>query len=176
MGARVVRFPFDMVENALTQPRRLFGFPHPVDEVSARLVAAGVLLQAVLIVATHWWPLYLLLAYGFLARVLTGPRLSPLGLLVTRVVRPRLAVRPRYVPGPPKRFAQGIGLAFSTLIAIVALGLDRTAEADLLLLVLGTFAALEAFLALCVGCRIHALLARRGLVRPCPDCEDVGPI
>jgi hypothetical protein len=49
------------------------------------------------------------LAYGFVARVLTGPTLSPLGQLVTRVVTPRLPVAPRPVPGPPKRFAQGIG-------------------------------------------------------------------
>ena len=163
-----------MVENAIARRRLPFGFPDPVDEISARLVAAGVLLQAVLIVATHWWPLYLVLAYGFLARVLTGPRLSPLGLLVTRVVRPSLPVAPRYVPGPPKRFAQGMGLAFSSLIAILALGFGLTTAADVLLVLLGTFAALEAALAFCLGCRIHALLARLGVVRACVDCEDVG--
>jgi hypothetical protein len=163
-----------MVEKVATPPRRLLGFPDPVDEVSARLVAAGVVLQAVLIVATHWWPLYLLLAFGFLARVLTGPRLSPLGLLVTRVVRPRLAVAPRYVPGPPKRFAQGMGLVFSSLIAALALGFGLTTGADALLLLLGTFATLEAAFAFCLGCRIHALLARVGVVRECTDCEDVG--
>ncbi len=163
-----------MVENVVTPRRRLFGFPDPVDEISARLVATGVVLQAVLIVATHWWPLYLLLAYGFLARVLTGPRLSPLGLLVTRVVRPRLAIAPRYVPGPPKRFAQGMGLAFSSLIALLALGFGLTTEADVLLVVLGTFATLEAAFGFCLGCRIHAGLARLGVVRACVDCEDVG--
>jgi len=46
------------------------------------------------------------LAYGFWARVLTGPTLSPLGQLATRVVAPRLPVEPKLVPGPPKRFAQ----------------------------------------------------------------------
>ena len=30
----------------------LFSFPHPVDEVSARLVATGVVLQCVVILAT----------------------------------------------------------------------------------------------------------------------------
>ncbi|MGH9271283.1 MAG: DUF4395 family protein, partial [Ilumatobacteraceae bacterium] len=53
------------------------------------------------------------LALGFLARVLAGPTLSPLGQLATRVVAPRLG-RPRLVPGPPKRFAQSIGLALTT--------------------------------------------------------------
>ena len=37
----------------------------------------------------QWWVL-VPLVYGFLARVLTGPRLSPLGQFVTRVVTPRL--------------------------------------------------------------------------------------
>jgi hypothetical protein len=149
------------------------GFPDPVDEVSARIVAAGVVLVATLTVATHFWPFYLLLAYGFVARVLAGPRLSPLGLLATRVVRPRLAVPARLVPGPPKRFAQGLGAAMSTLAAVLALGLDAAGAADAVLLLLGTAAALEAGLGLCLGCRIYALLARAGLVRECVDCLDV---
>ena len=39
----------------------------------------------------------------------TGPTLSPLGTLVTRVVRPRLSWAVREAPGPPNRFAHGIG-------------------------------------------------------------------
>jgi hypothetical protein len=149
------------------------GFPHPVDEVSARIVAAGVVLLVALTVATHLWPLYLLLVYGFAARVLAGPRYSPLGLLATRVVRPRLAVPPHHVPGPPKRFAQGMGLVFATLAAVLALGLDQAALGDVVLALLGTAAALEAGLGLCLGCRIHAVLARAGVVQPCPDCEPL---
>src|SRR5205823_14473770 len=68
------------------------------------------------------------LAYGFVARVLTGPTLSPLGQLVTRVVTPWLGLPPKYVSGPPKRFAQGIGVAFSTTAAILALGFGRSEE------------------------------------------------
>lgn len=48
--------------------------------------------------------LIVVLAVGFLARVLTGPRLSLLGQLATRVVAPRFGL-PNFVPGPPKRFA-----------------------------------------------------------------------
>ncbi|MEO5678819.1 MAG: DUF4395 family protein, partial [Acidimicrobiales bacterium] len=52
--------------------RGLFGFPNPVNEVSARLVAAGVvLLCAVILVLDQPW-LMVPLAYGFVARVLTG--------------------------------------------------------------------------------------------------------
>jgi len=72
---------------------RLFGFPDPVNEVSARLVAAGVLLMATtaIVFDVRWMPA--LLAYGFVARVLTGPKASPLGLFVTKAVTPRLPDR-----------------------------------------------------------------------------------
>ena len=84
-----------------------FSFPNPVNELSARLVAGGVvLLAAAAIVSGQSW-LVAVIAYGFVARVLAGPRLSPLGQLVTRVITPRLSTPPRWVAGPPKRFAQG---------------------------------------------------------------------
>jgi uncharacterized protein DUF4395 len=73
-------------------PRSLFGFPHPVNEVAARSVAAGVLVLSLLTITLSltlgrgWLWLTAVLAYGFLARVLTGPTLSPLGQVATRVV------------------------------------------------------------------------------------------
>jgi hypothetical protein len=64
----------------------VFSFPNPVNEVSARLVAGGVVLMAlVTIVFDQPW-LTVVLAYGFVARVLSGPTLSPLGQLVTRLI------------------------------------------------------------------------------------------
>ncbi|MCA9822940.1 MAG: DUF4395 domain-containing protein, partial [Dehalococcoidia bacterium] len=89
--------------------RQLLEFPDPVNEVAARLVAGGVavLCAALLLTQTPW--LVALLAAGFLARVLSGPRISPLALFVTRVLIPRLPLAERPTPGPPKRFAQGIG-------------------------------------------------------------------
>ncbi|MBV8234944.1 MAG: DUF4395 domain-containing protein, partial [Acidimicrobiia bacterium] len=99
--------------------RSLFAFPNPVNEISARLVAGGVVLLtlAILLGGQHW--LLLPLAYGFVARVLTGPTLSPLGQVVTRGITPRLHVPAKPVPGPPKRFAQGIGVAFSVTAAVL---------------------------------------------------------
>src|SRR5438128_1466754 len=90
---------------AVTLPR----FPHPVNEISARLVAAGVVTETVLTLAVGvpWW-LVAAIAYGFVARVAAGPALSPLGLLVTRQITPRLALEPRYVAGattPSRRVA-----------------------------------------------------------------------
>ena len=101
--------------------RRWLGFPNPVNETSARLVATGVVAQGVVFLAVRQWWVLIPLAYGFLARVLTGPRWSPLGQLVTRVVTPRIRAAHQFSAGPPKRFAQGIGLVFSAVALIAEL-------------------------------------------------------
>lgn len=162
---------------APVRPRltRLFSFPDPVDEVSARLVAGGVVVMCASTVAFDQRWLSVVIAYGFVARVLTGPTLSPLGQLVTRVVTPRLPIAARPVPGPPKRFAQGIGAALSVTAAVLLLGLDQPVAGHLLLGALGSAAALEAFAGLCLGCVIFAQLMRTGIVPDsvCQACGDL---
>ncbi len=160
--------------DATTRARRLFSFPNPVNEVSARLVAVGVVVMCVLTVALDLRWATAVIAYGFMARVLTGPTLSPLGLLVTRVVTPWLGLPERPVAGPPKRFAQGIGAAFSlTALALTLLGFWTAAEVVLGLLVAA--AALESVFALCLGCKVFTLLTRAGLVPAavCERCNDI---
>jgi hypothetical protein len=153
----------------------LFSFPDPVNEVSARLVAGGVVVLAVTTIALDLPWMTALIAYGFVARVLTGPSLSPLGQLVTRVITPRLDVAPRPVPGPPKRFAQGIGAALSLSAAVLALGFGLTGAAYVLLGALAVAASLEAFLGICLGCHIFALLMRAGVIPAdvCERCNDL---
>ena len=154
----------------------MFSFPDPVDEVSSRLVALGALSLAIATVVLDQPWLTLLLAYGFVARVLSGPKLSPLGLLVTRVIRPRLeSVRPRPTPGPPKRFAQGIGAVLTVSAAVLALAFDQRGAAYVLLGMLVVAASLEAFLGFCLGCKIFALLMRAGVISPevCERCNDL---
>src|SRR5438445_5799608 len=123
--------------------RSLFTFPNPVNEVSARLVAGGVVVMTVLTLGLGWHWLLIPLAYGFVARVLTGPTLSPLGQLVTRVITPRLDIEPRYVPGPPKRFAQGIGVAFSVTALVLTFGFDDFGAAKVVLAMLVAAAFLD---------------------------------
>ena len=65
----------------------LIAFPNPVNEKAARTVAAGVLVLSIVMVSSGAWWIAAVLAYGFAARVLSGPTLSPLGQLATRVVR-----------------------------------------------------------------------------------------
>ena len=79
-----------------------------MNEKAARAVAGLVLVTCIAALATAQYWLLAPLALGFLARVLTGPRLSPFGQLATRVIAPRLG-EPHYVAGPPKRFAQAMG-------------------------------------------------------------------
>jgi len=149
-------------------------FPNPVNEVAARLVAAGVVLEATAYLVTRWPILLVTLAAGFVLRFLTGPRLSPLALLVTRAVVPRLPIEPRWVPGPPKRFAQGIG-ATLTVAALVAWLAGASVLAVVLVGLVVVAATLESVFALCLGCRIFALLMRVGIIPPevCVACGDL---
>lgn len=152
------------------RPAGVLSFPDPVNEISARLVAGGVVLLslAAIALASPW--LIVVIAYGFVARVLAGPTFSPLGQLVTRVITPRLGVAPRLVPGPPKRFAQAIGAAFSVSAAVLAAGFGATVVADVLLGCLILAATLESVFGLCLGCKLFAVLMRLGVV-PAAVCE-----
>ena len=153
----------------------MFSFPNPVNEVSARLVAAGVVLLALATIILDQPWLTLVLAYGFIARVLTGPTLSPLGQLVTRVITPRLPFAPKHVAGPPKRFAQGVGVVFSVTAAVLALGFDQRGAAYVVLGMLTAAATLEAVFAYCLGCKIFGLLMKWGVVpeEVCERCNNI---
>jgi hypothetical protein len=151
----------------------ILGFPDPVNEVAARVVAGVVALVAWTTVITGWGWLIVPLAYGFWARVLTGPKLSPLGRFAVDVAAPRLSA-PRYVPGPPKRFAQGIGAALSTAALLAWMGgLDGLALAFVAMI--GVAALLESVFAFCLGCKVFALLMRAGVIPEsvCERCADI---
>jgi hypothetical protein len=150
--------------------RSLFSFPNPVNEVSARLVAGGVVAMSAAALAFQLEWLVAVIALGFIARVATGPTLSVLGQLVTRVITPRLPAAPKMVPGPPKRFAQGIGVVFSVTSALLLLVFDLDTAGWIVLGALTVAAALESFLAFCLGCKMFALFTRVGLI-PASVCE-----
>lgn len=147
-----------------------FRFPHPVNAVAARLVAGMVAVLAAAIVAFDLPALTFLLAYGFLARVTTGPTLDPMAQLALRVLVPLLGHPRQPVPGPPKRFAQGVGLVLSSTALILLYGFSLRAEAYGLLAALAFFALVEAALNFCVGCWVFERLMRWGLV-PASVCE-----
>jgi hypothetical protein len=138
------------------------------------VVAGGVVLIAILGLATGWMWLLAVMAVGFWLRVAAGPRFSPLGLLATKVVAPRLG-DPKMVPGPPKRFAQTIGAVTTTLGAILALPLGIDTAGYVVFAIMAIFATLESVFAFCVGCQIFALLMRAGIIpdEVCEACADI---
>jgi hypothetical protein len=151
----------------------VISFPRVINEKAARTVAGVVAITGVGALATGWHWLLIPLAYGFWARVLTGPKLSPLAQLATKVVAPRLGA-PKDVAGPPKRFAQGMGAAITTL-GVLALALAWTTVTTVLLTMLVVAATLESAFAICVGCQVFAALMRAGVIPEtvCLECADI---
>ena len=145
-----------------------FNFPNPVNEVSARFVASGVFLISIFSLMflnkfqnfPNSYPLIILslLTYGFLARVSSGPKISPLALLVTKVIVPNINIKEKLVAGPPKRFAQLIGLIMSGLALILFIfSLEEVSMIIITILIIFTF--LEFFLGFCAGCKVFNILA-----------------
>ncbi|MFM8601952.1 MAG: DUF4395 domain-containing protein [Actinomycetota bacterium] len=153
---------------------KIFGFPNPVNETSARIVATGAVAMSVLFLVTQSGWVLVPLTYGFVARVLTGPTLSPLGRLATQVITPRITRAHKFVAGPPKRFAQGIGAAF-TITASVLWVLDLPVAGTVVIAMLTVAASLEAFLGFCLGCVIFGQLMRWNLIPEsvCAECNDI---
>ena len=152
----------------------MFSFPHPVNEKAARVVAGCVAVLGLIALLTGWDWLIVVIAVGFVLRVLAGPRLSPLGLFATKVAAPRLGP-PKEVSGPPKRFAQGMGAVMSGAAAVLAIAFDAEAAANVLLVLLVIAATLESAVAFCLGCKVFGLLMRAGLVpaHVCAECTDI---
>jgi hypothetical protein len=126
--------------------QRLFSFPNPVNETSARLVASGAFAQAVLFLTVRqWW-----------------------------VLVPRVGGEQRFVAGPPKRFAQGVGLVFSSVGLIAWVSGAHTLGA-VMIAGLAVAASLEAFAGFCLGCVRFSWLIRAGVIPQsvCRECSDI---
>jgi hypothetical protein len=154
--------------------KNFFSFPNPVNDAAARTVAIGVVTMSVVALATNWAWLLIPLTYGFVARVAAGPKISPLGQFAVRVAAPRLTKWQKPVPGPPKRFAQAIGLAFTGAATIVWVSVGWGDARWILIPLIGA-ASLEGFLGYCLGCTIFGWLMRRGVIpeRICVECADL---
>jgi Domain of unknown function (DUF4395) len=154
--------------------KNFFSFPNPVNDAAARSVAIGVVTLSVIIFATGQAWLLILLTYGFAARVAAGPKISPLGWFAVHVSGPRMKIWERFVPGPPKRFAQCMGLAFSSAALITWLSAGWL-DARWILLPLVAAASLEGFAGYCMGCTVFGWLMRAGVIPEsvCVECADL---
>ena len=101
--------------------------------------------------------------------------MSPLALLASRVIVPRLPLEPRLVPGPPKRFAQAIGFAVTTIASLLfyAVGADTAGYVFLAMIVVA--ATLESAFGVCLGCIGFAQLMRAGVIPEdvCEACANI---
>ena len=130
--------------------------------------------MAVLAIALDFPWLIFVIAYGFIARVIAGPRLSPLAQLASKVIVPKLRLPYDPVPGPPKRFAAAVGIGFSVTALILEFGFGYTTAAYSVLGMLIFAAGLEAVFGFCLGCRVFAILMRIGVIPDdvCEECAD----
>lgn len=152
----------------------LFSFPNPVNEKAARVVAGCVVLLSVGTLLTQDYWMAAVLAVGFALRVASGPRFSPLGLLATRIVAPRLG-EPKLVPGPPKRFAQAIGMGVTGAAAVTYLGFGLVGATQVFLGLIVVAATLESVFAICLGCIMFAWLMKVGIIpeETCEACNNI---
>lgn len=151
-----------------------FSFPHPINSYVARWVAGGVVLMAIATIVFDQPWIMPIMAYGFIARVAAGPRLSPLAMFVTKVLQPAVGHPTKFVAGPPKRFAAMIGVVFTVTATVLHFGFGLTGVAYGVLAALIFAAGLEAVLGFCLGCQIFAILMRIGVMPEsvCEDCAD----
>jgi hypothetical protein len=95
----------------------------------------------------------------FLTRLTLGIRYSPVGL-VSRAMT--FDQPPQWVSAKPKRFAWTLGLGIAVAMTVITNSGIRGWLPRSLCLVCLTLMWMESSLGLCLGCRIHGLLVRRG--------------
>ena len=135
--------------------RHLFSFPDPVNDLAALVVATGVVVMAVVAVAVPEPWLLVVITYGFWARALTGPKLSPLGQLATRVVAPRLGASSP--PAHPSDLLRGWGPPSPLRRCCCGLYGTKTPASRAVLGLMIVAASLEAFAGYCIGCKVFGL-------------------
>ncbi|MCE9499434.1 MAG: DUF4395 domain-containing protein, partial [Leptospira sp.] len=90
------------------------------------------------------------------------------------LIIPAFGIANKPVPGPPKRFAQMIGLAFS-VAACTLFFFGQTIEWKIVLGILSIFAALESFVGFCAGCFVFYHMMSFGII-PVAVCERCNQI
>jgi len=136
--------------------------PTQVDPRGLRVVAGitAVVLAAVLVTpeAVRLVLLTFQVAVFAVAAVI-GLQSSPYAVFYAKVVRPRIGAPAELEDARPPRFAQAVGLAFTT-IALVALLLGATTVGLVAAAFALVAAVLNASVGLCLGCELYLALRR----------------
>ena len=104
----------------------------------------------------------------FLIRVTLGIRYSPMGVIARAMTS---GYAPEWVSAKPKRFAWTMGLALSFSMVIITNSGIRGLLPRTICAICITLMWLESVLGVCVGCKIHGLLVRRGWTSKDPAFE-----
>ena len=77
--------------------------------------------------------------------------------------------------GPPKRFAQAVGVVFSTSALVLWFGFGLATATWVVVALLACAAILESVFGICLGCIAFGYLMKAGLVPPevCESCADI---
>lgn len=141
---------------------------HQVRAAAGLTMALGAVAFAYAYFRQLYWPLQAVSAFftlEFALRLTLGLRRSPVGLLAGLLTRRHV---PEWVSVRPKRFAWTLGLAMASAMAVITnSGIRGWLPRSICLLCLALM-WLESAAGLCLGCEIHHLLVRRGLVQPRP--------
>ena len=104
----------------------------------------------------------------FLSRLTLGLRHSPMGLVAHGLTRTRA---PDWVSAKPKRFAWELGLGMSFSMMVITNSGIRGLLPRTICLICLTLMWSESVLGVCLGCKLHALLVRRGWATKDPAYE-----
>ncbi|CAM9250730.1 unnamed protein product, partial [Ectocarpus fasciculatus] len=154
-----------------------FSFPNPINNAESRLHGCLTTLYVPIALILAWqgvpW-LWVWITFGYTARLLCGPRLDPQAFFVLFVLRPFVVdklglIENDFTAGPPKRFAQAIGLMFAASCMVLAFCKQNVAMACL---AAGLFGAsfLAGFVDFCIACAIFGMAVRAKIV-PDDVCE-----
>ncbi len=150
------------------------GKPAPYPVVNERAIRATAGLMFVIGFSTFWHiratgsydlmyivvPLFWL---DFFLKTVFTPRWSIFGFFGRMFVRGQ---KPEYVGAIQKRFAWGIGLTLASVMMVVALGMSVRGWIPFAICMTCLFFMwLESACGICVGCKIYALLLKRGWVK-----------
>jgi hypothetical protein len=143
--------------------------PALVDETAVRAAAGltmviGAVAFAYAYFAKQYVPLQVvssLFFVEFLARTTTGLRYSPIGVIAGAMTRGQ---PPAWVSAQPKRFAWTLGRGMALAMTVITNSGLRGYLPRTMCLICLTLMWMESALGLCLGCKIHGLLARRGWV------------
>jgi len=133
-----------------------------INENKARMVAALVVILTLVFIITPNWIIPLFLAVDFFVRATIYGKFSLLGWMAEKLVF-IFKIKNKPTDRAPKRFAAGVGFAFSVLII-----LSRVLNLEILFyglsIILVLFAILESGFGLCAGCYVYSYLKKWGLL------------